>query len=408
MVKVDSISSNIIKDSRGERTIEAVIKSGNLLTKASIPCGKSKGTYEAFCHTPERSTQIIQKISLEIRGQTFQTQAEFDNFLIHLDASENKNNLGVNVTLSLSIAFCRLLALINNQEVYETIAAITSTQPKNFPRLFFNIINGGLHVEKSFCPLPFQEYMLVPKTTSPKEAVGLVFAFIEKLKESLISNGLLINYGDEGGFIIKGEDPELGFQHFQKIIDLYAEFKDKFDFGLDVASSSLLDKTSGNYNWKNDEFSCNWTSEQLAQVYQNLFQKYPLISIEDPFDQESWGDWTKLKNLIGDKIWLVGDDLTVTNVKRLEKAKEENAINAVLIKPNQIGTLTETFSAVDFAKENNWKVIVSHRSGETHDDFIADLAYGIGADGLKAGSPAQSERLAKYERLKAIEETIKI
>lgn len=408
MVKIDSISSNIIKDSRGERTIEAVLSSGDNVAKASIPCGKSKGSLEAFCHTPERSTQIIQKIAPEIKGQFFQNQEEFDKFIIHLDASENKNNFGVNVTLSLSIAFCRLLSKINNQEVYATIQDINQTKTEKFPRLFFNIINGGLHVEKSFCPLPFQEYMLIPKVDSPKAALTLIFSFLEKLKESLISQGLLINYGDEGGFIIKGEDPMLGFEHFQKVIDQNVGFEDKFDFGLDVASSALLDKTTGNYNWKNEEFSCNWTSQQLTEIYLNLKNSYPLLSIEDPFDQESWDDWSKLNKLIGEKTWLVGDDLTVTNVKRLEVAREKNAINSVLIKPNQIGTLTETFSAVKFAKGNNWKVIVSHRSGETHDDFIADLAYGIAADGLKAGSPLQTERLAKYARLKIIEENINL
>ncbi len=407
-MRLDSVKANIILDSRREKTIETILTFKDFVAKASIPCGKSKGDYEAFSHTVERSQQLIEAITPMLQKEDFNDPTQFDKFIIDLDGTENKEKLGVNVTLSLSIAFLRLSSLLNNLEIHQTISQLSETKPNKFPLLFFNLINGGLHVEKSYCPLPFQEYLLIPKTGSPKESLDLVFEFIEFLKKGIIDIGLGLKYGDEGGFVISGENPEIGFQHFQDIIKTNRDlFHDKVYFGLDVASSSLWNKEESTYNWDNGLIQCSWNNEQLSGIYQTLAKKYPLLSIEDPFHQDSWEDWAKLNQTIGDKVWLIGDDLTVTNVKRIERAFSEGSTNAVLIKPNQIGTVSETIASVKLAKSYGWKIVVSHRSGETNDSFIADFAFGVGADGLKSGSPLQEERLAKYRRLLQIEDSIK-
>ncbi len=403
-MRLSSITPKIILDSRLEKTIEVSLTSGNFESKASVPCGKSKGEFEAFCHTAERSVELISEITPKFLKEDFQDQSAFDSLLLTIDGTENKSKLGVNVILSLSIAFCRLFAKANNFELYQLVAQLSESKPKNFPLVFFNLINGGLHVPRSFCPLPFQEYLLIPKSTSPKLSLELTNSFIEVLKQGIIDSGLGINYGDEGGFIISGEDPEIGFQHFHETVVSNKElFLDKVYFGLDVASSSLWRKEKSDYGWDNGLVQCQWSSEQLSDVYFNLATKYPLLSIEDPFEQNSWEQWQLLNQKLGSKVWLIGDDLTVTNVSRIKKAEENNAANAVLIKPNQIGTVSETIAAVKLAKIYGWKIVVSHRSGETNDSFISDFAFGISADGLKAGSPLQEERLVKYKRLIEIE-----
>ena len=248
--------------------------------------------------------------------------------------------------------------------------------------------------------------MLIPKTGSPKESLDLVFKFIELLKKGITDVGFGVRYGDEGGFVITGEDPELGFQHFQDVVRTNRNiFENKVFFGLDVASSSLWNKQDNIYIWGTELAKCYWNNEQLSGVYQKLAKKYPLLSIEDPFHQDSWEEWARLNQSIGKGVWIVGDDLTVTNVERIKKAQKEGSVNAILIKPNQIGTVTETIEAVKLAKSYGWKIIISHRSGETTDNFIADLAFGVSSDGLKAGSPLQEERLVKYKRLLQIEDS---
>jgi enolase len=407
MIKIEAIKPGVLQDSRGEKTIEVTLTSQGFEAKASVPCGKSKGDYEAFCHTVEYSKKLIEDLEPRILKEQFKDQIDFDNYLLNLDGTKNKEKLGVNVTLSLSIAFLRLYSLVNNLEVHQTVSNLSNSKITKFPLLFFNLINGGLHVERSYCPLPFQEYMIIPKTDSPKESLDIVFKFIEKLKQGLIEIGLGIKYGDEGGFVITGEDPEIGFQHFQDVIKNDKElFLNKVYFGLDVASSSLWNQDNNLYGWDNGFVQCTWNNEQLSGIYQLLAKRYPLLSIEDPFHQDSWKEWSKLNQTIGGKVWLVADDLTVTNVERIKKAAKEKSANAILIKPNQIGTVSETLDAVKLARTFGWKIVVSHRSGETVDSFIADFAFGIGADGLKSGSPLQEERLAKYRRLLQIEDSL--
>lgn len=395
-MKIDSIEPEIIFDSRHEHTISVTLSSGKVKSSASVPCGKSKGAAEEFCQSPERSYQIIEEISAKLRQKSFGNQVDFDQFLLDLDGTERKTNFGVEVTLSLSFAFARIFALSNQVELYQVLGELAQTKPRNFPRLFFNLVNGGLHVDKELNPLPFQEYLLIPQTTQPKKATNLAFTFLDRLKGVLKNSRKVIHYGNEGGFVVSGDDPETGLKIFHQLLNSNQNFGE-VNFGIDAAASSL---------WQNDVYqwrSKSWKKEGLANIYKEITAVYPILSIEDPFQQEAWDDWSELTRDLGEKIWIIGDDLTVTNVKRIEKAHEKNSVNAVLIKPDQIGTVWETVQAIQKAKEYGWKIIVSHRSGETMDSFIADLAFGVGADGLKAGSPLQTERLAKYNRLIEIE-----
>lgn len=402
MVKLDQVFAQPISDSRREKTIEVTLTGGNFSAKASVPCGKSIGMFEAFCHTIPRSLEIISEITPQLLSRSFADQSDFDQFVIDLDGTKNKEKLGVNVTLSLSIAFCRLYAQIENLELYQLLGKLADVDHPGFPRLFFNLINGGLHVQPALKPLPFQEYLIIPEQTSPQNSVETAFEFITAIKDHLKKGEQEIKYGDEGGLIVSGDDPEIGLRFLNDTLNnLKTQLRTKIDLGLDAASSSLCDG-SDEYRWNQ---AC-WTTAQLSSFYLKFAADYPILTIEDPFYQESWKAWAALNERIGDKVWIVGDDLTVTNVTRIQKAKEENAINAILIKPNQIGTVAETIAAVELAKSFGWKIIVSHRSGETNDSFIADLAYGIAADGLKAGSPLQNERLVKYNRLIEIEKSL--
>lgn len=404
MVKIDSIIPSTIVDSRREPAVSVKLISGSLTTEASVPCGKSKGMFEAFCHTIPRSIEIINEITPKLLDRTFSGQEEFDHFLIETDGTENKENLGVNVTLSLSIAFSRLYSLKSGLNLYNYLGQLADVEKPGFPKLFFNLINGGLHVKEALKPLPFQEYLIVPDEKSPSKATEIAFLFIQELKKNLEKFSGEIHYGDEGGLIVSGDDPEIGLKLLGETLgDLKDKYQGKIDFGLDAASSSLCDG-GDEYNWN----QVCWTTDELTKLYVKYIENYPILSIEDPFYQDTWNAWAKLNSEVGGKVWVIGDDLTVTNVKRIKKAKETNAINAVLIKPNQIGTVSETIDAVRLVKSYGWKVIVSHRSGETNDSFIADLAYGVAADGLKAGSPLQNERLVKYNRLIEIEKSVQL
>lgn len=401
MIKLNTVVPNTTADSRGSATIEVKLSSGNFSANASVPCGKSKGSYEAYCHTVPKSIEILKKITPALLSKKFADLTEFDKFIIDLDGTTTKKNLGVNVTLSLSIAMSRLYAQINNLELYTILGNMAEVTKPSFPRLFFNLINGGLHVNSSLKPLPFQEYLIIPKETSPKNSVAQALQFIVLLKKHLARYATEINYGDEGGLIISGSDPETGLKLLKEALVDFGE-QSEINFGLDAASSSLCDRED-KYSWGE---AC-WTTQELTDLYIKFVSNYPILSIEDPFHEEAWESWATLNEKIGTKVWLVGDDLTVTNVERIKTAKKAKSINTVLIKPNQIGTVSETINAIKLVKKFGWKTIISHRSGETNDNFIADLAYGVGADGLKAGSPLQKERLVKYNRLIDIENSLR-
>ncbi|MCL5016042.1 MAG: hypothetical protein M1312_00280 [Patescibacteria group bacterium] len=403
MPKISAAKGIIINDSRGEKTIEVALLSGDIEGKASIPSGKSRGKMEAKTVPVERALENLDRFMRAASGRTFDSMREIDNFLIELDGTEDKRNLGANLTLAVSIAFSRLLSKEKGIPLHELLRNESAVAAPSFPRLFINIINGGLHVNASLNPLPFQEQLIIPKTSSPEGALKSAFSFIESLKGVLSPRGEGDRFGDEGGFVVSGLNPELGLE----LLDETRRIHDgEVDFGIDAASSSLWNGKDKVYEWRESR----WNGDELLEVYKWISERYNLLSIEDPFDEEREEEWRKLMRWLGEKnsgLWVIGDDLTVTSAKKIREMAKVGAANGVIIKPNQRGTVSETIAAADLARQFGWKIIVSHRSGETDDDFIADLAYGIGADGLKAGSPLQQERLVKYKRLIQIEKSLK-
>lgn len=390
-MKIDEIKIKIIPDSRGKDTIEATLVSGTLQTNAAVPSGKSTGATEVAVLPPQQVLQKISWLLSQTKDQEFVTLDQFDNFLVTLDGTPNKSNLGGNLILSLSMAFTRLLAKSGNLELFEFLAKVSGNKELKMPFCFFNLIEGGVHAENS---LPFQEYLLIPQTDSPKKSLDIVNKTIELLREKIKLEYGQISQGDEGGFAIPSKDPAVGLEILQQLI---SQNNLASKIGLDVAASSFYQ--GGSYLVGDNKM----TTDQLLSYYQQLTSKYQVLSIEDLFNEEDWKGFTGAVSSMGDKVWVIGDDLLTTNVSRIKKAQEEQAANAVLIKPNQIGSISETIQAVNLAKSYGWKIIVSHRSGETMDAFIADLAIGVGADGLKSGCPLQKERLVKYERLVEIE-----
>jgi len=445
-MKISDANLKIILDSRGQETLEAELKTDKFSASASVPSGKSRGKHECFVLEPKKTIEKFGEIKPQILSREFDNQEEFDNFLISLDGTPNKQNLGANLILALSLAFSRLMAKTESEELFEYIAQCLGSpmsQKLNklilghrtssiLPRPIFNMINGGAHSgyqhksalnQHKSAFLNFQEFQVIPEINDFGIALGLGQEFYRKLKEFLEQkfgkeNVLL---GDEAGF-------SCPFKNNEEAIEILAELIAKYNYplriGLDAAATQFYkrqgtsDKVQGVYLIDGKKYS----AEELKDFYLKLIESYKILSIEDPFYEEDFDSFAKLSaDLYGfqrintDKnmnknisinqsnqyksVLLITDDLTTTNPERLQIAINKKAGNTILIKPNQIGTLTETLKVVKLAYENNWQAIVSHRSGETMDDFIADLAVGINAWGLKAGAPAAPERLIKYERI---------
>lgn len=399
-MKIQQIDAKIIADSRGEPTLEASLTLDGVQVSASVPSGKSKGSNEAFVLAPDLAVKKLQEIKPKLL-RDFESLEQFDQFLIELDGTSKKENLGGNLILALSIAFVRAWAKLQNMEVFQLISKISGQKTK-LPLCFFNLIEGGVHVPhhsvQDFAPsLPFQEYLLIPQTNSPKESLEKVTKAIELLREKIQNEYGPVNQGDEGGFIIPSADPALGFKVLQELID-QNQLESKT--GLDAAASTFFE--NGSYKVGEKKMS----RDELVSYYQLLTTNYQILSIEDPFDENDWEGFSNLQTRFAGSVWIVGDDLTTTNAERIKMARKKNAVNAVIIKPNQIGSVTEAIQSAVLAKSYGWKVIVSHRAGGTMDTFIADLAVGLGADGFKSGCPLQKERLVKYERLIEIESRI--
>lgn len=390
-MKISQIELKIIQDSRGKDTLEAVMRAGNLSAVASVPAGKSKGKLETSSVEPAICLQKLEKIKKEILSADFSYLLQFDNFLKKLDGTPNKSNLGGNLILVLSICFTKLFAKFNNLQTYQLIAQMLRKKPEKFPYLFFNLIGGGLHAKDS---LPFQEYLLVTKFNSPGKGLEYAKLLVKKLREDIGKNYGEIRLGDEGSFSIKSPDPALGLKVLSRNLD-----NQNVSLALDVAASSFYEE--GIYKIGEKVF----TTLQMLDLYQDLAAKFPLLSIEDPFSEDDKEGFARICQIFKDEVWIIGDDLTVTNKDIIRKAIDKKQITGVIIKPNQIGSVSETIDAIKLAQSHNLKIVVSHRSGETSDDFIADLAYGAGADGLKSGAPTQQQRLAKYNRLIEIEKT---
>ena len=403
-MKISDANLKIILDSRGKETLEAELKTDEFSTSASVPSGKSKGTHEAFVLEPKKALEKFQAIKPQILAASasgrIETQEEFDNFLIQLDGTSNKQNLGANLILALSLAFARLKAKSENLELFEYISKLQNLKPKTrHLKPIFNVINGGAHAQNK---LEFQEFQVIPMVDDFGIALSIGKEFYRKLQEFLENKFDKENVilGDEAGFSapFKNNEEAIGI-----LADLIEKYKYPLRIGLDVAATQFYKNNQksvisnqGIYKIDNKEYS----TEELKDYYLKLIDAYNIISIEDPFHEEAFDDFAVLSHRIATKDFLViTDDLTTTNPERLKTTINKKSGNAILIKLNQIGTLAETLNVVKMAYENDWQAVVSHRSGETMDDFIADLSVAINAWGIKAGAPAKPERLAKYNRI---------
>jgi len=331
-------------------------------------------------------------------------QEEIDNFLINLDGTENKSKLGANAILGTSLAVANLAANSLDMEIYEYIGGINV---KRLPVPMMNILNGGKHSDNN---LSIQEFMIMPVgAKSFSESIRMGVEVYHTLKKILKEKKYSVAVGDEGGFApnLKSEEEALDLI-LEAIKKAGYEPKKDIVLALDIASTEMYEEAKkigkeGYYFWKTDIFK---TKDEMIKYLENLVEKYPIISIEDGLAEEDWQSWKVLTEKLGDKVQLVGDDLFVTNIKRLKKGIDEKCGNSILIKLNQIGTLTETLRAIDLAKMNGYRVVISHRSGETEDTFIADLAVAVSSGQIKTGAPCRTDRVAKYNRLLNIESNL--
>ena len=413
-LEIESVRALEVLDSRGNPTVQVeVVTEGGFSGVAMVPSGASTGSFEAVelrdgdkgrylgkgvLKAVENVNEVISK---EIEGMNVYEQAKIDATMIKLDGTENKGKLGANAMLGVSLAVAKAAAASLGMSLYNYIGGVNA---KELPVPMMNIMNGGKHADSS---LSVQEFMIMPvgaKTFS--ECMRMGVEVYHNLKKVLKSKGYSTGVGDEGGFA-----PNLGSE--EEAVELIIEaikqagYKPGEDvcLALDVAATEMFDEAKkigkdGYYFWKTDEFK---TKDQMIDFIVELAEKYPIISIEDGLAEEDWESWKKLTERIGNKVQLVGDDLFVTNMKRLQKGIDNNTANSILIKLNQIGTLTETLDAIELAKRNGYTAVVSHRSGETEDTTLADVAVATNAGQIKTGAPCRTDRVAKYNRLVNIE-----
>jgi len=415
MIKIKDIKAREILDSRGNPTVEAkVILSNGMVAKAAVPSGASTGIYEAVELRDDKAARYNGKgvlkavdnvnkiIAPKLKGIDVTKQVMIDKIMLELDGTENKSKLGANAILAVSMACARAAAMSKKQELFVYLAKTYKFDTKKYklPTPSFNIWNGGAHASTN---LDFQEFMILPlKKTSFKEKVRMGAEIFHALGKILKANGMDTDLGNEGGY---APDIKSREQVIEMIMEAMtkAAYKPGVDIGLgmDIGSSELFDQNTKKYELPLD--GKVFSGDDLIALYAEWAKKYPIISVEDGLAETEWADWTKMTKQLGKKMLLIGDDLFVTNKKRLEEGIKVGAANAILIKLNQIGSVTETMETIKLAQKNNYKLMISHRSGETCDDFIADLAVATGAEYIKAGSLARSERLAKYNRLMEIE-----
>lgn len=393
--EITGVVGEEIKDSRGNPTMKVTVFVNDVSGSFSVPSGASTGSGEAHTiATQEAIEKINNAIAPALMGKDVLNQKEIDKIMLELDGTMNKNNLGGNSMIGVSIACAKVAAKVSGKETFEylqTLAKIKSS--RKVPHLYMNLINGGKHARTR---LAFQEYLIVPETDNVLEAIEIGMKIQNSLKEKIIKKfgAGSAGYGDEGGFAIDTEDIK------EPLYLLHEAIKDnglenKVRLALDVAASSFYEQDK--YKIGDKYFS----AEEMLGLYEDLIKEFNLLSIEDPFQEKDFQDFEKLSNA-HEGLLVVGDDLTVTNIVMVQDAIKNKSIKAMIIKPNQIGTLTETLDTMKLARENDIELIVSHRSGETDDDFIADLAYAFGVFGLKAGAPSKPERMIKYKRLEKI------
>ena len=414
---IDDLNAIQVLDSRGNPTVQVTVRlESGIEGIAMVPSGASTGSFEAVelrdgdmqsyngLSVYKAIENVNKKISKALIGCNVFNQLEIDEKMIKLDGTINKSKLGANSILGVSLAVARAAANSLNIPLYKYIGGING---KVMPMPMMNVLNGGKHANNN---LNIQEFMIVPVGgKNYREIMQMGVEVYKVLKEILKKKNLVTSVGDEGGFAPNLENDEEAIELLLEAINK-AGFKEKKDFelALDVASTEMhleakkINK-EGYYFWKTDEYK---TKAEMIDYIVDLVNKYPIYSVEDGLAEEDWKAWKELTKKIGNKVQLVGDDLFVTNPERLMKGVKEEVANAILIKPNQIGTLTETLETIRLAKKNNYKTIISHRSGETEDTFIADLAVGVNAMQIKTGAPCRTDRVAKYNRLLNIEEEI--
>ena len=411
---VEAIKALEVLDSRGNPTVQVeAILEGGFYGKSIVPSGASTGSFEAVelrdgdanrylgKGVQKAVSNVNDRIAKKIRNMNAYDQRKIDQMLINLDGTENKSKIGANATLGVSLAVAKAAADSLGLSLYNYIGGINAHL---LPIPMMNILNGGKHSDNN---LSIQEFMIMPvgeKTFSQRLQTGV--EVYHNLKKVLKEKGYSVAVGDEGGFAPNLESEE---QAIELIIEavVRAGYEPQKDImiALDVASTEMYEEAQkigkdGYYFWKKDEFK---TKEQMIDYLVNLTQKYPIASIEDGLAENDWESWKTLTERIGDKVQLVGDDLFVTNANRLQRGITDKTANAILIKPNQIGTLTETLETIELAQKNGYRTIISHRSGETEDTTIADIAVAVNAGQIKTGAPCRTDRVAKYNRLLNIE-----
>jgi enolase len=412
-LEISTISAREILDSRGNPTVEVTVSLGEDVGVASVPSGASTGRHEAHelrDGDPDRYAglgvlkavaHVNRQIHKELTGRRF-TQAELDQSLIELDGTANKTRLGANALLGVSLAFARAMAQARAQELYLYLADLAGQKTLRLPTPLVNILNGGKHADSG---LDLQEFMIIPVGIRLfRNQVRVCSEIFHTLKELLEKADYAVGVGDEGGFAPHLAENEQALDLITRAITAAGYTTKQVKLGLDAAASSFYKNRA--YHLSASRSPKKLTALKLIEWYQKLAKTYPLMLIEDGLAEDDWTGFQQLRAKLGQKLIIVGDDLTVTNTQRINQASYYQAINAVLIKLNQIGTLTETLTAIKRTEELGWQPIISHRSGETTDTFIADLAVGTGAPYIKAGSMSRGERIAKYDRLLEIEEQL--
>ena len=408
MSKIKAVNAREILDSRGNPTVEVeVLLEDKSIGRSAVPSGASTGAFEAAELRDGGSRylgkgvtsavrNVMEKIAPAVVGMSAADQRAIDLKMITLDGTKNKSALGANAILGVSLATARAASISTNQSLFKYLGG---AEAKTLPVPMMNILNGGAHADTN---VDIQEFMIAPiGADSFKESLRWGAEIYHSLKSVLKKKGLATSIGDEGGFAPNLDSNRAALDLISVAIES-AGFKagSQIALAMDVAATEFFD--NGKYKFEGKSL----TSEQMITYYSDLVSNYPLVSIEDPLDEDDWSGWTTLTAELGQKIQIVGDDLFVTNPERLEKGIKSKTANALLVKVNQIGSLTETIDAVTMAHANNYKSMMSHRSGETEDTTIADLAVALNCGQIKTGAPARSERVAKYNQLLRIEEEL--
>jgi enolase len=413
-MKITKVHARQIIDSRATPTLEVdlYLEDGSM-GRAAVPSGASTGAHEALelrdgdkskflGKSVEKAVENVKNLNSEISGKGFETQEALDSFLLMKDGTENKSVLGANAILGISLAFAHAMAASKKMPLFRYINEIYGNVPMKLPRPMFNIMNGGKHANWS---TDIQEFMIVIENREYSEQLRAACEIFLNLGKILEHRGLNINIGNEGGFAPGFKSNEEAFEVIGEAIEKagYVLGTDVF-FALDVASTEFYNEADKTYTLKTENRTL--TSEEWMKTLETWVEKYPFLSIEDPFAEDDWSNWSAFTAKFGDKFQIVGDDLLVTNVTRVERAINEKACNALLVKVNQIGTLTETINAMKMGEKAGWNNVLSHRSGETEDVTISHIAVGTGCGQIKTGAPSRGERTAKYNELLRIAEVL--